>query len=95
MSLSLIEIEHTGSKMASRAKNKPNNKQTYASAVVGVDEKSHFAELAVCKLKAPTNMAHSHIPTLRRSSPSLLIKKALTPLRSKFFWLSTLMVLLE
>ena len=62
--------------MASRAKNKPNNKRTYASAVVGVDEKSHFAELAVCNLKAPTNMAHSRIPNTKEEFSFFIDKKS-------------------
>src|SRR5438128_11274330 len=62
--------------MASRAKNKPNNKRTYASAVVGVDEKSHFAELAVCNLKAPTNMAHSCIPNTKEEFSFFIDKKS-------------------
>ena len=62
--------------MASRAKNKPNNKRTYASAVVGVDEKSHFTELAVCNLKAPTNMAHSRIPNTKEEFSFFIDKKS-------------------
>jgi hypothetical protein len=51
--------------MASTAKNTSKNKRTYASAVVGVDERSHFAELTVCRLKAPKNLAHSRIPNTK------------------------------
>src|SRR5438128_12119186 len=57
-----IELEQITSKMASTAKNTSNNKPSYASAVVGVDERSHFAELTVCHLKAPKNLPHSRIP---------------------------------
>src|SRR5437899_1366688 len=51
--------------MASKATKQQPNKCTYASAVVGVAEKSHFSELAVCRLNIPKNLPNKHIPNTK------------------------------
>ena len=45
--------------------NKQTGKRTYASAVVGVTEKSRFAELAVCHLNVPKNLLNKRIPNTK------------------------------
>src|SRR5437879_8894161 len=51
--------------MASKAANKQTGKRTYASVVVGVTEKSRFAELAVCCLNVPKNLPNKRIPNTK------------------------------
>ena len=51
--------------MASKASNKLVNKCSYASAVVGVTEKSQFSELTVCHLNIPKNLPNKHIPNTK------------------------------
>src|SRR5438128_502433 len=51
--------------MASKAVNKQTGKRSYASAVVGVTEKSQFAELAVCHLNVPKNLPNKRIPNTK------------------------------
>ena len=51
--------------MASKAVNKQTGKRSYASAVVGVTEKSRFAELAVCRLNIPKNLPNKRIPNTK------------------------------
>ena len=51
--------------MASKAVNKQTGKRSYASAVVGVTEKSRFAELAVCRLNVPKNLPNKRIPNTK------------------------------
>src|SRR5438128_9943012 len=62
--------------MASTAKNTSNNKRSYTSAVVGVDERSHFAELTVCRLQAPKNLAHSRIPNTKEEFSFFVDRKS-------------------
>src|SRR5437016_11777959 len=75
-SLFTIELEQITTKMASTAKNTSNNKRSYASAVVGVDERSHFAELTVCRLQAPKNLAHSRIPNTKEEFSFFVDRKS-------------------
>src|SRR5438128_9235330 len=75
-SLFTIELEQITTKMASTAKNTSNNKRSYASAVVGVDERSHFAELTVCHLQAPKNLAHSRIPNTKEEFSFFVDRKS-------------------
>src|SRR5438128_2201373 len=71
-----IELEQITTKMASTAKNTSSNKRSYASAVVGVDERSHFTELTVCHLKAPKNLAHSRIPNTKEEFSFFVDRKS-------------------
>src|SRR5438128_6097660 len=48
--------------MADRAKNTAKKKKTYASAVVGIEEKNDFFTLAECNLKRPPGQPNGRIP---------------------------------
>jgi hypothetical protein len=48
--------------MADRARNTAKKKKTYASAVVGIEEKNDFFTLAKCNLKRPLHMPNGRIP---------------------------------
>src|SRR5437016_14129614 len=48
--------------MADRAKNTAKKKKTYATAVVGIEEKNDFFTLAKCTLRRPPGLPNGRIP---------------------------------
>ena len=48
--------------MADRARNTAKKKKSYASAVVGIEEKNDFFTLAVCNLRRPPGQPNGRIP---------------------------------
>ena len=54
--------------MADRAKNTAKQKKTYASAVVGIEEKNDFFTLAKCALKRPAGLPNGRIPNTKEDN---------------------------
>jgi len=51
--------------MADRAKNTAKKKKTYATAVVGIEEKNDFFTLAKCTLRRPPGLPNGRIPNTK------------------------------
>src|SRR5437879_7656206 len=54
--------------MADRAKNTAKKKKTYATAVVGIEEKNDFFTLAKCTLRRPPGLPNGRIPNTKEDN---------------------------
>jgi hypothetical protein len=64
--------------MADRAKNTSKKKKTYASAVVGIEEKNDFFTLAKCSLRRPAGLPNGRIPNTKETNSFFVDLKSTT-----------------
>jgi hypothetical protein len=64
--------------MADRAKDTSKKKKTYASAVVGIEDKNDFFTLAKCSLKRPAGLPNGRIPNTKEANSFFVDLKSTT-----------------